>query len=92
MHDLIAKLDVLDNEPGARRQQQLRIHRPGWPSGPPGRKGLPEASGLLQLGLPNLDIAIPRDSTAFTRTLVKQLPQLIARKSIQNQKSPRPLT
>ncbi len=42
--DLATQLYLLDNEPSARRQQHLRIHRPplGWPSDPPGRRGLPE--------------------------------------------------
>jgi hypothetical protein len=66
MHDVIAQLYLLDNEPFARRQQQLWFYGPpyGWPSDPPGRRGLPEESGLLQLAGRNLDIPMPRDSTA----------------------------
>jgi hypothetical protein len=57
MHDLVAQLHLLDEEPGAGRQQQLWIHGPpcGWPSDPPGRGGLPEENRVAQLGLPNLD-------------------------------------
>ena len=42
VHDLVTQPYLLDNEPGARRQQQLWIHGPpcGWPSDPPGRRGL----------------------------------------------------
>src|SRR5438270_577691 len=55
--DLAAQLYLLDNEPGARRQQHLRIHRPplGWPGDPPGRRGLPEYSGVVQFAPANLD-------------------------------------
>jgi hypothetical protein len=55
-HSFVLRLDaelyLLDNEPSAWRQQQLWIHRPpfGWPSDPPGRGGLPEASRAVQLG------------------------------------------
>src|ERR1700694_1949801 len=62
MHDLVAELYLLDHEPGARRQQHLRIHRPplGWPDDPSGRRGLPEYSGVVQLARANLDISPPQ--------------------------------
>src|SRR5262249_50840289 len=50
VHHVTAKLYLLDNEPGASRQQLLRTHCPpfGWPSKLPGRVGLPEASPAVQ--------------------------------------------
>jgi len=43
VHHLATELYVLEDEPGAGRQQLLRTHRPpfGWPGDPPGRRGLP---------------------------------------------------
>src|SRR5205085_1596510 len=60
VHDLVAQLYLLDNEPSARRQQQLRIHRPpyGWPGGLPGRSVLPGQSGAMQVAQTNLDILV----------------------------------
>jgi hypothetical protein len=62
MHDLAAQLYLLDNEPSARRQQHLWIHRPpfGWPSDAPGRSGLPEQTGAAQVHSANLDITFAR--------------------------------
>jgi len=56
MHHLTAELYVLENEPGAGRQQLLRTHRPpfGWPGDPPGRGGLPETGDDLQGGCQDL--------------------------------------
>src|SRR5690242_1931394 len=50
MHLLTAELYLLENEPGASRQQLLRTHRPpfGWPSELLGRVGLPEAGPAMQ--------------------------------------------
>ena len=50
MHLVAAKLYVLENEPGASRQQLLRTHRPPfrWPGELPGRVRLPEASRTVQ--------------------------------------------
>jgi hypothetical protein len=58
--DLAAQLYLLDHEPGTRRQQHLRIHRPplGWPDDPSGRRGLPEYSSMVQLARANLDISL----------------------------------
>jgi hypothetical protein len=51
VHDLVAQPYLLDNEPGAQRQQHLWIHCPpcGWPSDPPGRSVLPGQSGAVLL-------------------------------------------
>src|SRR5207302_6098993 len=81
VHDLITQLYLLDNEPCARRQQQLWIHCPPcrWPSDPPGRRGLPEESGLLQLALPYLDMLsmanqpLGHPSRFTAHTVAKQL-------------------
>src|SRR6266849_974877 len=60
VNDAVAQLYLLDHEPGARRQQHLRIHRPtlGWPGDRPSRRGLPEYSGVVQLERANLDIPL----------------------------------
>jgi len=56
MHDLIAQLYVLDNEPFARRQQQLWIHPSGWPGDPPSRRVLPGQFRAMQPAPPDLDM------------------------------------
>ena len=50
VHHASTELYLLDNEPGAGRQQLLRTHRPplGWLSESLGRLGLPEASRAVQ--------------------------------------------
>jgi hypothetical protein len=60
-----AQLYLLNNEPGARWQQQLRIHGPPvwWPSDPPGRNVLPGQTGSTQPTQPNLDILVCRGET-----------------------------
>jgi hypothetical protein len=66
MPDLVAQLHVLDNEPSARRRQQLWIQRPpcGWPSDPPGRRVLPGQFRVTQVAPPNLDIGFSVNQSA----------------------------
>ena len=60
MDNFVPQLHSLDNEPSARRQYQLRIHRPpfGWPGDPPGRSVLPGQPGATQVARQDLDILI----------------------------------